>query len=201
MIKVLASAYDINPYKGSESGTGWNFIYQISRFNKVIAITRKNNRANIEKYIKENNICIENINFQYYDLPYVLRFWKRGSRGSFIYYNLWQFFLPIFILIQRIKFDVSQHINFHADHVPSFLWLFPKPFIWGPINHNEPVKRQFLNNNKDLILDRFKFSLKWIRWNLDPFFYICRNRAKLIIGSSNSVKVRLRVNDNKFLRL
>jgi len=89
MIRVLASAYDINPYKGSESGTGWNFIHQISRFNKVIAITRKNNRANIEKYIKENNICIENIDFQYYDLPYFLRFWKRGSRGSFIYYNLW----------------------------------------------------------------------------------------------------------------
>ena len=55
MIRVLASAYDINPYKGSESGTGWNFIHQISRFNKVIAITRKNNRGNIEKYIKENS--------------------------------------------------------------------------------------------------------------------------------------------------
>ena len=201
MIRVLASAYDINPYKGSESGTGWNFIHQISRFNKVIAITRKNNRANIEKYVKENNICIENIDFQYYDLPYFLRFWKRGSRGSFIYYNLWQFFLPLFILIKRIKFDVSQHINFHADHVTSFLWLLPKPFIWGPINHNEPVKRQFLNSKKDLILDRFKFSLKWARWNFDPFFYICRYKAKLIIGSSNSVKARLRVNDNKFLRL
>lgn len=201
MIKVLASAYDVNPYKGSESGTGWNFIYQISRFNKVIAITRKNNRANIEKYIRENNICIKNIDFKYYDLPYLLRFWKRGSRGSFIYYNLWQFFLPFFIISKRISFDVTQHINFHADHVPSFLWILPKPFIWGPINHNEPIRRQFFNKKRDLILDRFKFILKWLRWNFDPFFYLCRTRAKFIIGSSNSVKVRLRVDDKKFLRL
>ena len=74
--KILASAYDVNPYKGSESGTGWNFIFQISRFNKVIAVTRKNNKSHIDRYIKENQINTDNIDFYYYDLPYVLRFWK-----------------------------------------------------------------------------------------------------------------------------
>ena len=97
MKKILASAYDVNPYKGSESGTGWNFIFQISKFNKVIAVTRKNNKSHIDRYIKENQINTDNIDFYYYDLPYVLRFWKRGSRGSFLYYNLWQFFLPFYI--------------------------------------------------------------------------------------------------------
>ena len=201
MKKILASAYDVNPYKGSESGTGWNFIFQISKFNKVIAVTRKNNKSHIDRYIKENQINTDNIDFYYYDLPYVLRFWKRGSRGSFLYYNLWQFFLPFYILKNNIKFDISQHINFHADHVPSFLWLIPKPFIWGPINHNEPIKRQFINSSMEFFLDRLKFSLKWIRWNLDPFFYLCRYRASIIIGSSNAVKKRLRVDPDKFIRL
>ena len=36
---ILATVYDINPYKGSESGTGWNLVKQISKYNKVIAIT------------------------------------------------------------------------------------------------------------------------------------------------------------------
>ena len=74
MIKILITAYDINPYKGSEASTGWNFTIQVTRENKVVAITRKNNKQNIEKYIKENNISTENLEFKYYDLPYWMRF-------------------------------------------------------------------------------------------------------------------------------
>ena len=95
MIKILITAYDINPYKGSEASTGWNFTIQVTRENKVVAITRKNNKQNIEKYIKENNISTENLEFQYYDLPYWMRFWKKGSRGSSLYFYLWQMFMPI----------------------------------------------------------------------------------------------------------
>ena len=100
MKTILASAYDVNPFKGSESGTGWNFIFQISRDFRVIAITRENNRSHIEKFIHDNNIDDTNLIFEYFDLPYFLRFWKRGERGSFLYYNLWQFFLPLIIMNQ-----------------------------------------------------------------------------------------------------
>ena len=54
MKTILASAYAINPYKGSEDGMGWNFVLQIAKYNQVIAITRENNRPHIEKYIAEN---------------------------------------------------------------------------------------------------------------------------------------------------
>ena len=37
---ILATAYAINPYKGSEDGMGWNFVLQIAKFNRVIALTR-----------------------------------------------------------------------------------------------------------------------------------------------------------------
>ena len=198
---ILASAYDINPYKGSESGTGWNFILQISRFNKVVAVTRKNNSHNINKYIKENNIDKSNLSFLYYDLPYFLRFWKRGERFSFLYYNLWQMFLPLFIVIKRVKFDFTNHINFHADHVPSYLWLLGKPFIWGPINHNEPILKEYLDSEKEYIKDRLKFFIKLLRWNFDPFFYLCRNNAKIIIGSNSSVLKRLRIKPQKFRKI
>ena len=103
MIKILITAYDINPYKGSEASTGWNFTIQVTRENKVVAITRKNNKQNIEKYIKENNISTENLEFKYYDLPYWMRFWKKGSRGSSLYFYLWQMFMPIFILKNKIN--------------------------------------------------------------------------------------------------
>ena len=199
MRRVLVTAYDINPYRGSESGTGWNFSLQLARFNKVYAITRKNNRNLIEKYLSENDLeYSKNIEFFYYDLPYLLRFWKRGGRGAFLYYNLWQFFIPFFILFKKIKFDVTQHINFHADHVFSMLWVFNKPFVWGPINHNEPIPKQFINSYLDFLWDRFVFFTKWLRWNLDPLLLICKIKANVVIGSNYSVKNRLGINTKKF---
>lgn len=201
MKTILATAYDINPYKGSESGTGWNFILQISRFNKVIACTRLNNRKNIERFIKEEGIDISNISFHYYDLPYILRFWKRGSRGSFFYYNLWQIGIVLDIFFKKLEFDMVQHINFHADHVPSFLWVFSKPFIWGPINHNEPIPKQFTTSILVFIKDRLTFLVKYIRWCCDPFLYLCSKRASIIIGSNSSVQFRLRIPNKRFHKI
>ena len=198
MKTVIVSCYDINPFKGSESGTGWNFSYQIAKNYKVIAITRENNKEKIDEFIDKFDVDVSNISFEYYDLPYWLRFWKKGNRGSFIYYNLWQMGLPFFILKKRFKFDFTQHINFHADHVPSFLWILGKPFIWGPVNHNEPIPKFLIKSNFVYIQDRFKFLLKWLRWNLDPFLILCKNRAALIIGSSAAVKKRLKIKKEKF---
>ena len=48
---ILLSAYAVNPYHGSEDGMGWNFINQIARFNKIIAVVRKNTRTDIERYM------------------------------------------------------------------------------------------------------------------------------------------------------
>ena len=85
MKTVIVSCYDINPFKGSESGTGWNFSYQIAKNYKVIAITRENNKEKIDEFIDKFDVDVSNISFEYYDLPYWLRFWKKGNRGSFIY--------------------------------------------------------------------------------------------------------------------
>lgn len=201
MKTILASAYDINPFKGSESGTGWNFILQIARSRKVLAITRKNNKSEIERYIKEKKIDTTNIQFYYFDLPYFLRFWKRGPKGSFLYYNLWQFGLIFFIWLKKLKFDISQHVNFHADHVPSFLWVFRKPFIWGPISHNELIPTQFISSKYIYFQDRLRFLIKFLRWKFDPFIYLCKKNSSIIIGGNSSVQSRLNVSDNKFVKL
>ena len=103
MKTILASAYAINPYKGSEDGMGWNLVLQIARFNKVIAVTRENNREHIEKYMAENpNPHYKNMEFLYFDLPYWMRFWKKGGRGAMLYYFMWQRGIVSFIDKQEI---------------------------------------------------------------------------------------------------
>ena len=54
----LITAYAVNPYKGSEDGTGWNWVYQLSKTNRIIAITRENNLPHIHKYLEENEVPV-----------------------------------------------------------------------------------------------------------------------------------------------
>ena len=82
MKTILASTYAVNPTKGSEDGMGWNYVLQIARFNKVIAVTRENNKSAIEEFMKSDpKPEYNNIRFLYFDLPYWMRFWKKRQQG------------------------------------------------------------------------------------------------------------------------
>ena len=198
MKNVLATAYDVNPFKGSESGTGWNFAYQLSLYNHVTLVTRKNNRQEIERYIKENKINCDNLKVEYFDLNnFILKF-KKGEFLSFIYFNLWQFFLAIKYFKRRADFDFVHSINFHSDHVPTFLWLLKKPLIWGPLSHNEAIPREILQNNIAFIKDRLGFLIKIFRWNFDPFLRLAVAKSTIILGSRSQVKTRLKIDNKKF---
>ena len=104
MKTILATTYAVNPYKGSEDGMGWNFVLQIAKNNKVLAITRENNRMDIEKYMSTNpNDLYENMTFLYFDLPYWKRWWKKGGRGAMLYYWMWQKGIVSFVKNQSLE--------------------------------------------------------------------------------------------------
>ena len=196
--RILATAYDVNPFKGSESGTGWNFAYQISLYNHVTLVTRKNNKQEIERYIKENKINCQNLKVEYFDLnKFILKF-KKGEFLSFIYFNLWQFFLPLKFFNRRNNFDLVHSINFHADHVPTFLWILNKPLVWGPLSHNEMIPAKILQNKFTILKDRVGFLVKKFRWNFDPFLRLAISKSTIILGSRSCVKTRLKISDKKF---
>jgi glycosyltransferase involved in cell wall biosynthesis len=203
MKTILASVYAVNPYKGSEDGTGWNLLLQIARFNKVIAITRKNNRPAIEKYLGEHPAPeMANIRFEYFDLPYWMRFWKRGGKNALLYYYLWQLALPRFVRRQKLDFDITHNLNFHSDWMPSFLWGLKKPFVWGPIGHHPQIPTQFLApvyGQKKWLLDRIRWTAKKLFWQLDPFLRQTSKKAAAIIAVNSDVNKQLRVSPGKLV--
>ncbi len=194
MKTILASVYAVNPYKGSEDGTGWNLILQIARFNKVIAITRENNKPDIEKYFATHKVNdAGNISFEYYDLPYWMRFWKKGSRGALLYYYMWQIGLPGFIRKKKLSFDIVHNLNFHNDWAASFLWRFHKPFVWGPVGHHPRVPAGFLlpvYGLKKWLADGFRWKLKKLFWKTDPFLnYTIRKADKVLVINTEARSV------------
>lgn len=193
---VLATAYAINPYKGSEDGMGWNFVMQIARFQKVIAITRENNRQHIEKFISENPSKIyANIEFLYFDLPYWMRFWKKGGRGAMLYYWMWQRGIVAFIKKQNLTFDIAHNLNFHNDWTPSFLWKLGKPFVWGSIGHHPLIPAQYLKpySKKYWIKDRLTWLVKNYFWKLSPSLKKTVQKAQHIFCMNSGVPKQLKI--------
>lgn len=197
MKTILITAYAVNPYKGSEDGTGWNIICQIARYQKVVAITRKNNRTAIEKYIEENpSEQWENMTFQYFDLPVWMRFWKRKSRGALLYFYLWQFFLPLFIKYRKIHFDIAHGLNFHADWAPCFLWALGKPFVWGPVGHHPEMPKDYTNLHGGLkarMKERLKWMVKSTAMRFDPFLRLTVRHADYILAVNSAVGESLKL--------
>ena len=188
---ILATTYAVNPNKGSEDGMGWNFILQIARYNKVYAITRENNQENIDKYIKENPSEIyQNITFLYFDLPYWMRFWKKGGRGAMLYYWMWQKGMVSFVKKQDIQFDIVHNVNFHNDWTPSYLWKLNKPFVWGPIGHHPSIPKKYLQfySKKELLKDKLTGLIKNYFWNFSFSLKKTANKANHILCMNQSVK-------------
>ena len=199
---ILITAYAVNPYKGSEDGTGWNISREIAKDYKTIIITRKNNRPEIERYMEENQDPIhQNMDFKYHDLPMWAMFWKKkiGPRGYVLYFYLWQLLMPLFILRNKLEFDLCHALNFHSDSTPHFLWVFGKPTIWGPIGHHPKMPTDYIKHygNKVVNIDRKYAVVKWMMRNLDPFFYLAKWKTDKIIGINSSIKGTLRLNDSK----
>lgn len=198
MKTILATAYAINPYKGSEDGMGWNFVMQIARFNKVVAVTRENNRPHIEKYM-ENHPSEEydNITFLYFDTPYWMRFWKKGGRGAMLYYLLWQRSVVAFIRKSGVQFDIAHNLNFHNDWSPSHLWKLGKPFVWGPIGHHPAIPSQYLAPYpvRYRIGDRITWAVKKSFWKLSPALRKSVKHADAIWSMNHSVKESLNLED------
>ncbi|MEO0229292.1 MAG: glycosyltransferase [candidate division WOR-3 bacterium] len=137
--KILISAYACHPHRGSEHGIGWYYSVKLSNYFDIFVLTRSDNMGEIEEEIRKQNI--HNIKFYYFDLPRVFRFWKKGGRGLYIYYVLWQLgaLFKIIKLNKIYKFDAVWHLTFGNINLPFFTGFAPAPFIIGPVGGGDKV--------------------------------------------------------------
>ena len=144
-LKVLISAYACESGKGSEPGVGWNMVIEMAKYHDIWVLTRANNRPVIEAEQTKNPVF--GLNFVYYDLPNLTRWWKKGCRGIQLYYYLWQigvYFTACQLHSQQVEFDIVHHVTFGRYWTPSFLILLNLPFVWGSVGGGESIPRVFL---------------------------------------------------------
>lgn len=202
---ILLTAYAIHPFKGSEDGTAWNIVRSLSHYENLLIITRKNNRNAIDKYFreKENHLAMgsNTVQFAYFDYPKWSRWWKKGGRGALIYHYLWHLGVVFFILHRKFKFDITHHLNFHADWMPSFLWLLGKPFVWGPIGHHPRIPNTYLSDAS--LKYRIKNNIQWLVkgyfWRFSPTLFLTKHLAARVLVINNKITDSLRVKKSKVM--
>jgi glycosyltransferase involved in cell wall biosynthesis len=190
-MRILLSAYACEPNKGSEPGVGWNWALEIEKLgHKVWVLTRRNNKESIQNYYRLNTKP-ENLNFIYYDLPKWLSWWKKGGRGVYLYYFLWQIgaFFSAKSAKKTIDFDLVQHITFVAVRQPSFMGLLDIPFIFGPVGGGERapylLRKGFGLKGwiKDWLRDVANFVVRF-----DPLMHLTFGSATQILTTSEQTK-------------
>ena len=189
-MNILLSAYSCEPNKGSEAALGWNWAIQLaSQGNNVWVITRQNNKQKIDQMVSK--LSLENLYFLYYDLPPFLTFWKKGRKGIYLYYFLWQLgILPIVkSLLRKVDIDYIHHVSFATFRQPSFLGLLGLPFIFGPVAGAENVpysmriKYPLKGILNEIARDVLNFFVK-----IDPLMHITFMSSKVIFVTSEQTK-------------
>ena len=187
-LEIFISAYACEPNLGSEIGVGWNWVLQMSKYFELWVLTRKSNQSNIESWIAKHPEY-ESINFIYFDLPYYLRFWKKGLRGVRTYYNIWQW------CTNRVVKKTMQANNikiFHHLTYGNALWSVSKYgqqqfFIWGPIGGIETIPSEFSKHYhfKGRVIEYLRrTAVKGLKFNVG-FNKRCKN-ADLILCKTQS---------------
>jgi glycosyltransferase involved in cell wall biosynthesis len=191
-LHILLSAYACEPGKGSEPGVGWNAALEIAKHHDVLVITRANNRSVIEAWLERNPV--PKLRFAYFDLPMWAMWWKRGPRGTRLYYYLWQ--IGVYFVARRLlpttRVDVIHHATFVKYWVPSFLSLLPRPFVWGPVGGADSTPRVFWANlsGPGRSYELTRSIAQWFA-ELDPFLRLTARRSTIALATTEATASRL----------
>jgi len=192
-LKILLSAYACEPGRGSEPGSGWNWVRQIGRLEECWVVTRLSNRPEIENELALNPL--PQVHFVYYDWPRWARFWKRGTRGARTYYCLWQMgaYLLARKLHRQIQFDLVHHLTFASYCLPTFLPLLPVPFLWGPVGGGEtaPPSFQWAFGLRALAFEALRTAGQRLA-DLNPFVRMTARRAAASLAATPQTAQKLK---------
>lgn len=183
-MKILISAYSCETGRGSEGEIGWQIANALAERHDVRVITR----ANLRQVHEASYMHLPKpagLQFVYFDLPWIFRFYKKGGRFFLLYYYLWQIgvALKAWRLLRTEPADVLHHLIGGMDWLPTGLAICPGLLVWGPVGseNTHPALRAHLPL-RSRIKDRSRLAMRWIMRNLDPLIRLTGARASVILS-------------------
>lgn len=144
-MKILLSAYECAPDRGSEAGIGWNWALRLAEAGEQVwVITQEANLPAIEAWMAANPIS--NLSFHYVATARV---------PPAILHHVYGIWYPIYLdwqnrilqlameLHRRIAFDAVHHVSWGSLQLGSKLWKLGPPFFYGPVGGGQTAPPSF----------------------------------------------------------
>lgn len=187
-LRVLVSAFACCPparpgFSGGEDLLGWSLLKQIARCHEVWALTHATWQASITEALADESI--ENIHFQYVELPKFFLPLLRIQGGHQFYYYLWQIkaYLEARKLHRRHKFQLFHHLTYANDWMVSFIGaLLSVPYVRGPGGgaHRTPKSLVKEYTARARVWEKVRSLGQWF-FRHDPFYVRGQNRAGALL--------------------
>lgn len=192
-MKILLSAYACEPNRGSEPGVGWNWAIGMAKRHDTYVLTRANNRACIEEYLRAHPLehCPT---FLFFDLPsWVYSLKRKGIIPTGLYYFLWQLFAPHYFDSLHLQIDVIHHVTFNSFACPGCWWNRKEIVVLGPLGGMSVCRSSFLR----LFPLKQRIS-EWIRGTLRAhfsflygFYFFGKKNSDALFFTEEKMKRRL----------
>ncbi len=142
-MKVLLSAFQCCPGKGSEPATGWHWATTLADLgHDVTVLTQSEYR---EPILAAGS---KGIDFRFIDFPASPRFSPRlgAYADSFCHlngYRRWQNAALRHVQMRPQQYDVVHHVTWGSLHLGSMLWQLSVPMLYGPIGGGQTAPANY----------------------------------------------------------
>jgi glycosyltransferase involved in cell wall biosynthesis len=126
-VKVLLSAFQCSPGRGSEPGAGWHWATALADYgHEVTVLTSSDYREPIVRHDNDHGI-----EFRFVDERVSPLHRLSNSMGLYDTYLRWQ--SEAYRQVPPEKFDVVHHVTWGSLRLGSKMWQLPIPLVYGPI--------------------------------------------------------------------
>jgi len=133
-VKILISAFQCSPVRGSEPGNGWHWPAALADCgHDVTVLTQTEFREEITAAGRPD------INFRFIDLPKSPSALLRTYDG----YRRWQDAAVREAESSPQDYDVIHHVAWGSLHLGSRLWRLPAPMVYGPIGGGQTAPANY----------------------------------------------------------
>ncbi|MBR2705299.1 MAG: glycosyltransferase family 4 protein [Clostridia bacterium] len=147
-MKILYSAFECNPYRGSEAFCGWSWVINMNKYHEIFVITRNENKKDIEKFCKENDV--KNIHFYFCDVSDKINLYYKYNKFFMQYYVLWQ--NAAYKMAKKIcevnEIDIIHHITLGDFRVIGKMWKLKTNFVFGPLGGAQYIPKSLNKYSK-----------------------------------------------------
>jgi glycosyltransferase involved in cell wall biosynthesis len=145
-IRVLLLAYACSPYRGGESGVGWQRALETAKkFDTWVLCKQQQYEPDIRRFLHEQGE-VPGLHFCFIPRTRFEKFLKLIPGLYYTAYNRWhrRAYRLAVKLHQELHFDLVHQVNFISFREPGYLWKLDSPFIWGPVGGTQNYPWNFL---------------------------------------------------------